>query len=100
MKNVPKNIELIGNELAILWEEGKETYLKATHLRQHSPSAENIGEKDIFGTQYGGEKNKEHSRVQILGWDWVGNYGIQIEFSDGHRTGIFSWDYLQKLESI
>jgi DUF971 family protein len=30
--------------------------------------------------------------------EFVGNYAIRIHFSDGHNTGIYSWDYLREIE--
>jgi DUF971 family protein len=35
--------------------------------------------------------------VQIVALEPVGHYAVQPRFSDGHDTGIFSWDYLYKL---
>jgi len=94
----PKDIQLIGNELAIIWDDGSESYYPAPLLRQHSPSAQNIGEKDILGNQYGGDGPREFPGVTILRWDLVGNYAICPTFSDGHQTGLFSWSYLRELE--
>jgi len=95
----PKNVQLIGTELAIIWEDGSESYFPAEFLRLHSPSAQNIGEKDIFGNQYGGDGPKEFSGVTITTWEFQGNYAIRPTFSDGHSSGLFSWDYLSSLES-
>lgn len=95
----PKDIQLIGNELAIIWEDGRESYFPTEFLRKHSPSAENIGEKDILGNQYGGSGPKDFPGVTIQSWDIVGNYALRPSFSDGHRTGLFSWDYLRELEA-
>lgn len=94
----PKDIQLIGSELAIVWQDGSESYYPAELLRRHSPSAENIGEKDILGNQYGGDGPKDFPDVTIKSWDLVGNYAIRPCFSDGHKTGLFSWDYLRELE--
>ncbi|PXA05282.1 hypothetical protein DDZ13_04590 [Coraliomargarita sinensis] len=94
----PKNIQLIGTELAIIWEDESESYFPAELLRKHSPSAQNIGEKDILGNQYGGDGPKDFPGVTIQSWDLVGNYAIRPCFSDGHNTGLFSWNYLRELE--
>lgn len=94
----PKDIQLIGTELAIVWEDGSESYFPAELLRKKSPSAENIGEKDILGNQYGGDGPKDFPDIRIVSWDLVGNYAIRPWFSDGHKTGLFSWDYLRELE--
>lgn len=94
----PTNIQLIGDELAIAWSDGNESYINVERLRAASPSAENQGERDIFGNQYGGDGPKRFPGVTVLGWDMVGNYAIRFEFSDGHRTGLYSYDYLRKLK--
>lgn len=95
----PKDIQLIGNELCIIWDDGSESYFPSEFLRKHSPSAQNIGEKDIFGNQYGGGGPKDFPGVTIRSWEFQGNYAIRPIFSDGHSSGIFSWDYLKKLEA-
>jgi DUF971 family protein len=95
--HTPVNIQLIGSELAIAWSDGVETFFPFEALRAASPSAENQGERDIFGHQYGGDGPKQFPGVTVLGWQRVGNYALQIEFSDGHRTGLYSFDYLRKL---
>ena len=95
----PKDIQLIGTELAIVWEDGSESYFSAELLRQKSPSAENIGEKDILGNQYGGDGPKAFPGITIKSWDIVGNYALRPCFSDGHKTGLFSWDFLRELEA-
>jgi len=95
----PKDIQLIGNELCIIWNDSSESYFSAEFLRINSPSAENIGEKDIFGTQYGGDGPKQFPGVTIQGWDFQGNYAFRPWFSDGHSSGLYSWDFLKALEA-
>jgi len=97
MQPPPEDLQLIGSEIAIRWRDGSEDYFSSEFLRQHSPSAENIGEKDIFGNQYGGQGPREFPGVLIEGWDYQGNYAVRFDFSDGHRTGIYSWEYLRGL---
>jgi DUF971 family protein len=95
--HVPINIQLIGQEVAIVWDDGVETYFSFERLRAASPSASNIGERDILGNQYGGGGAKSFPGVQVLGWERVGNYALRFDFSDGHRTGLYSFDYLRTL---
>ena len=95
--HAPTNIQIIGSEVAIVWDDGVETYYPAEKLRAASPSAETQGERDIFGTQYGGGGSKNFAGVEVLDWARIGNYAIQFIFSDGHRTGLYSYDYLRKL---
>ena len=95
--NTPQNIQLIGSELAIVWDDGVESYFPAAKLRAASPSADQRGERDIFGNQYGGTGRTDFSGVQITAWERVGNYALRFDFSDGHRTGIYGYDYLRDL---
>jgi DUF971 family protein len=93
----PANIQLIGREIAIGWSDGVETYFPMELLRAASPSAENIGERDILGNQYGGDGPKQFPGVTVLGWEPVGNYALRFTFSDGHGSGLYTFDYLRKL---
>jgi len=100
MYTQPSRIEIVGNTLALQWLDGDETYLEASKLRANSPSAENKGEVDIFGNVSGGEVPREHLDIKVLKFVQVGNYAIRIHFSDGHSTGIYSWDYLKSLSNL
>jgi len=93
----PEDIQLIGKEVAIRWPDGQEDYFDPEYLRAKSPSAENIGEKDIFGVTHGGTDQREFPGVVVKGWAFSGNYGVVFHFSDGHNTGIFTWEYLRKI---
>lgn len=94
----PREIQLIGTEVAILWEDGSESFFPMEFLRQNSPSASNQGETDILGNRYGGDGPKTFPGVTVVGWQMVGGYAVRFEFSDGHNTGIYSFNYLKSLE--
>ncbi|HEY2573466.1 MAG TPA: DUF971 domain-containing protein [Verrucomicrobiaceae bacterium] len=93
----PTHLAAIGNEIAIAWDDGTESFIAMDRLRAHSPSAENIGETDLLGVQHGGTDRKDFSGVTVRGWNIVGGYAVQFEFSDGHKTGIYTFDYLKGL---
>lgn len=93
----PAHIAAIGNEIAVVWDDGSESFIAMDRLRAHSPSAENIGERDLLGVRYGGSGPKDFSGVTVRGWNVVGGYAVQFEFSDGHNTGIYPFDYLRGL---
>jgi DUF971 family protein len=97
--HAPTNIQIIGREVAIAWSDGAETYHGFEALRAASPSAANLGERDILGNQYGGNGPKSFPGVEVLGWEIVGNYALRFMFSDGHGTGLYSYDYLRKIAS-
>ncbi len=93
----PTDIQIIGSEVAIRWDDGQESYITFATLRANSPSAEVKGERDIFGTVYGGEAPKDYRGVEVTSWERVGNYAIRFDFSDGHRTGLYAYELLRKL---
>ncbi len=61
---VPKDVMVVGKELAIVWEDGREDYIPLEKLRRNCPCAMCKGEKDIFGNVY---KGKERPYIVILG---------------------------------
>lgn len=93
----PKNIAVIGGEIAIAWDDGGESYIAMDRLRAHSPSAENIGERDLLGVRHGGTERRDFTGVTVTGWRMVGGYAVQFDFSDGHNTGIYPFEYLRGL---
>jgi DUF971 family protein len=97
--HTPQDIQLIGTEVALRWDDGRESYLSFATLRAASPSAEVRGERDIFGNQYGGEVPRNYVGIAVTGWERIGNYAIRFDFSDGHRTGLYSYDLLRKGEA-
>jgi len=63
--------------------------LSCEYLRVHSPSAEVRGHGPGQEVLQVGKKEVEIERVEA-----VGSYAIQLGFSDGHDTGLYSWDLL------
>jgi len=70
----------------------KEFLLPAEFLRVHSPSAEVKGHGPGQAVLQVGKKD-----VQISQLERAGNYGLKIHFTDGHNTGIYTWDYFYEL---
>lgn len=97
MNSAPLDIQLIGDLLAIRWHDGCEDFFTGSFLRENSPSAENVGERDIFGKIHGGVPRRPYPGVKIENWEYQGNYAVRFDFSDGHRTGLYSWEYLRHL---
>ena len=77
------------DSLFVKFDNGYETILTAELLRVESPSAEVQGHGSGQKTTPAGKAN-----VTIGAIEPVGNYAIRIRFSDGHDTGLFSWDIL------
>ena len=93
----PTEIQLIGDQVAIRWSDGAESFFEAPFLREHSPSAAARGEPDIFGRIHGGEGKRDFAGVTVTGWEFVGNYAVRFRFSDGHQTGLYSYGLLREL---
>ena len=77
------------DSLFVKFDNGYETTLSAELLRVESPSAEVQGHGSGQKTTPAGKAS-----VTISALEPVGNYAIRISFSDGHDTGLFSWDIL------
>ena len=75
--------------LEISFADGKTFPLPCEFLRVYSPSAEVRGHGPGQEVLQPGKKNVEITHIEP-----VGSYAIQLKFSDGHDTGIYSWDLL------
>lgn len=80
--------------LELVYEDGSKHSLSAEYLRVFSPSAEVQGHGPGQSVLQHGKKN-----VQFLDFEPQGHYALKIVFSDGHDSGIYSWEYLDKLGS-
>jgi DUF971 family protein len=96
----PKAIQMIGSELAVAWSDGGETYVPLETLRRACPCASCGGEPDVLGRVIRPEVRYAPASFDLLGWEIVGGYGLQPRWGDGHRTGIYTFVYLQRLGAI
>jgi len=78
--------------LEVAFADGKRFKLSCEFLRVNSPSAEVRGHGAGQETLQTGKKD-----VTIKTVEPVGNYAVKLAFSDGHDTGLYSWDYLHSL---
>jgi DUF971 family protein len=94
----PLDIQQIGEELAIKWDDGTESYLQLESLRRHCPCAGCKGEMDIMGNLYKGpDQPLPPQAFQLRRIANVGGYAIQPVWADGHSTGLYSFEYLLRL---
>ena len=92
--SVPTEIKLhqVSRFLEISFDDGSVFQLPYEYLRVFTPSAEALGHAhDQEVLQIG----KEDVLIETI--KPVGNYGIAPKFSDGHETGIYTWDLLYML---
>jgi DUF971 family protein len=91
---VPTEIKLHQKSrlMEIAFDNGKTFRLPYEFLRVYSPSAEVRGHGPGQEVLQAGKQ-----AVEIRSLDPVGSYAVQPVFSDGHSTGIYSWEYLYDL---
>lgn len=92
----PESITLHGQSrvLEVGFSDGSVYRIPFELMRVYSPSAE------VQGHGPGQEVLQTGKRdVEVVNLEPVGNYGVKPTFSDGHDSGIFSWDYLYFLGS-
>ena len=94
MSAVPTEIKLHQKSrvLEVAFDDGKTFRLPYEYLRVYSPSAEVRGHGPGQEVLQTGKQS-----VEIRSMEAVGSYAVQPLFSDGHGTGIYSWDYLYEL---
>lgn len=98
---VPRDMDLKKDEgLTVEWSDGTRSFFPIGYLRRMSPSAE---AREV-------RRQLERNPLTVLpasrgsgpltatGAELVGNYAIKILFSDGHETGIYTWDYLRQID--
>lgn len=91
-------IQQIGQELAIKWDDGQESFIPLEKLRRSCPCAGCIGERDVMGNLHKGPEQRLTERsFQLKRLANVGGYAIQPVWADGHASGIFSFEYLRGL---
>jgi DUF971 family protein len=78
--------------LEVSFADGTVYRLPCEFLRVHSPSAEVRGHGPGQEVLQVGKKD-----INITAIEPVGAYGVRLVFTDGHDTGLYSWDYLQQL---
>lgn len=99
--HMPSHLDLKKDSaLTITWQDGRESVYPITHLRRLSPSADmrelrkQMQENPLTILPSSGGSGV----LTAVDAEMVGNYAIKIIFSDGHATGIYTWDYLREID--
>ncbi len=91
----PKVIERsVPGQVSIEWTDGAKSVFSAADLRKVCPCAGCVSETTGIRTHDPASvpENLEQSNLKL-----VGNYALDMTFSDGHSTGIFTFQFLRKL---
>ena len=94
---LPTSIQHIGDELAISWSDGEETFLRLTDLRRACPCAVCGGEPDVLGYIDRPEVTYTPASFELRGYQMVGGYALQPTWGDGHGSGLYSFAFLRRL---
>lgn len=82
------------SEISIVWSDGKQTVYQAAQLRKACPCASCVnewtGEKILDDEKIADDLNFNNIGI-------VGRYALNFNFSDGHNTGIYTFQFLRKL---
>jgi DUF971 family protein len=91
---IPSEIKLHqkSRRLELIYEGGEAYSLDFEYLRVYTPSAEARGHGPGQETLQTGKRNVDIERIEP-----VGTYALRLVFSDGHDSGLYSWDMLHNL---
>lgn len=84
------------------WDDGRVSFYSIAYLRKMSPSAdakmlrEEMAKNPL--TVLPASAVSEGKPLTAVSAEMVGNYAVRIRFSDGHDTGIYSWEYLREID--
>ena len=97
MRLEPRNIQLIGEELAVQWNDGEESYFPSSVFAAPAPAPTCGGEPDVLGNIARPNVSYTDASFELLGWEHIGGYALQPRWRDGHSTGLYSFQYLRRL---
>src|SRR5258708_4020585 len=94
----PTRVEVIGEELAIAWSDGKESYINLEKLRRACPCATCGGEPDVLGHVHRPLVSYSPHSFELRGFGYVGGYALQPTWNDGHSTGLYTFRQLRAFD--
>jgi DUF971 family protein len=94
----PIDLQIIGEEMAVKWDDGAESFIRLETLRRHCPCAGCRGEVDILGNLYKNPDRARSPRAFVLRRVApVGGYAVQPVWDDGHDSGLYTFEYLRRI---
>ena len=102
MEPPPRHLDLKKDRgLTVQWADGCTSYYSIAHLRRMSPSAdarqlrEELASNPLAVLPASAASSGPIAAVDA---EVIGNYALRISFSDGHVTGIYTWQYLREID--
>ncbi len=90
---------VVGGELALAFDDGVECFLPLALLRRACPCAACQGEPDALGRVVRPVRTIGEDGFSLRRIELVGGYALQLYWGDGHSTGIYTFDYLRRLDA-
>lgn len=100
MAKTLEHVDLVGNELALAFTDGGELFLPLPMLRRACPCANCQGEPDVMGRIVKPKVEHKETAFTLLRYETVGGYALRLHWADGHNTGLYTFDYLEKLSLL
>ncbi len=97
----PVHLDLVRDRgLTVHWPDGMQSFYPIAYLRRMSPSAEarTLREQLAKNPLTVLPNTDDGKPLTAMTAELVGNYAVRIRFSDGHNTGLYSWDYLRQID--
>jgi DUF971 family protein len=91
------NLAVVGDELALAWSDGEESFFGLEELRRLCPCAVCQGEADVLGRVDRPRVQYSPSSFVLKRCAPVGGYALQPLWSDGHDSGLYTYRYLRAL---
>ncbi len=102
MEQPPAHLELERSRgLTVRWPDGGSSFYPIDYLRRMSPSAETRKMREQLASNpltVLPQSASDGRPLTALDAELVGNYAVRIRFSDGHDTGLYSWEYLRRID--
>jgi DUF971 family protein len=96
--NEVAEIKRAGNhEVRITWKDQHESIYSTNYLRKECPCAECLKRRRQPKNALRVISGPVFETVELVELSLAGNYALNVTFSDGHNTGIFSFDYLREI---
>ncbi len=87
---------VIGDQLALAWSDGQESYMALEDLRRGCPCAACQGEPDAMGRVLKPQVRFTERSFQALKIEQLGGYALQVTWGDRHSSGIYTFDLLRR----
>lgn len=100
MPTTLQQVTVIGAELALAFADGRELYLPLPLLRRACPCAACQGEPDALGRVVRPRVEHGPRAFELVKFELVGGYALQLHWADGHAYGIYTYPYLIQLATL